>query len=277
MEIFNCNGKSLSFDTPKVMAILNLTPDSFYERSRIVNEYSAIQMAEKFIKEGADILDIGGISTRPGSKPPDVETEASRIISPLKTIRKEFPDIIISVDTYRSEVSAKVLDLGADIINDISAGNMDPYILEVVSKYNVPYVYMHMQGTPETMQLNPQYKDPVADVLKYLLNKKRYFQSKGINQLICDPGFGFGKTIDDNFKLLNHLDIFNILDLPILVGISRKSMIYKYLHISPDESLTGTTALNFAALMKGVKILRVHDVKETVETIRLFTKMVNSR
>jgi len=273
MNELNCRGKILDLSIPCVMGILNVTPDSFYDGNKYTIIADAISRVGDMIKDGAKIIDIGGMSSRPGSKFVSVEEERSRVLPVLKQIRKIFPDIVISIDTFISQIAEIVLDEGADIINDISAGELDKDILSVVAKVNVPYIFMHMQGVPENMQNNPQYNSVVSDVLKYLLGKVRKLKSLGIEQLIADPGFGFGKTVDDNYNLLENFDVFKLLEIPVLAGISRKSMLYKYLDINPEESLNATTAVNMVALQKGAKILRVHDVKEAIETIKLYTKL----
>ena len=273
METINCNGKILDLSTPAIMGILNITPDSFYSSSRTYEIEQAFSKAEDMIGHGARIIDIGGMSSRPGSDFISPEEEIRRVIPVLKSIRDRYQDIIISVDTFRSEVAMQALDEGADIINDISAGTIEPLILELVAQYKVPYIFMHMQGIPKTMQENPVYNDVVQDVLKFMFNKIRYFRSLGIDNLIGDPGFGFGKSMNDNYSLLKDLEVFKILEIPLLTGISRKSMLYRFLGISPEESLNSTTAMHVIALQKGAKILRVHDVREALEVVKLVEKM----
>lgn len=266
----NCKGKILNFDSPIVMGILNITPDSFYDGNTLSNDKEMLLRAEKMLTEGASILDIGGYSSRPGAKEISTEEEINRIVNPIKLITKEFPESIISIDTFRGKVAQEAINCGASIINDISAGDDDATMFDVVKQNQVPYIIMHKQGTPKNMQDSPQYKDVVGDVFKYLTNKVNELNKMGINDIIIDPGFGFGKTISHNFELLNNLKNFELLNVPVLVGLSRKSMIYKPLNSSPKEALNGTTALNMIALQNGTNILRVHDVKEAMECVKLF-------
>lgn len=273
MQVINCNGKILDLSTPAVMGILNITPDSFYHASRISGVEQAVLKAGNMIEEGARIIDIGGMSSRPGSDFISAEEELSRVLQVVTAIRNKYTDTIISVDTFRSEIAAHCIDKGADMINDISAGSLDPSILDIVAKNKIPYIFMHMHGIPRTMQENPVYENVTADILKFMFGKLRYFRSLGIEQIIADPGFGFGKNMDDNYRLLNNLEVFKILEIPILTGISRKSMLYRFLDITPEESLNATSAMHVIALQKGAKILRVHDVKEAVELVRLLEKL----
>lgn len=266
----NCKGKILNFDSPIVMGILNITPDSFYDGNTLFSDKDMLLRAEKMLKDGASILDIGGYSSRPGAKEISTEEEINRIVNPIKLITKEFPESIISIDTFRSKVAQEAINFGACIINDISAGDDDATMFDVVKQNQVPYIIMHKQGTPKNMQDSPQYKDVVGDVFKYLSNKVNELNKIGINDIIIDPGFGFGKTISHNFELLNKLKNFELLNVPVLVGLSRKSMIYKSLNSSPNEALNGTTALNMIALQNGTNILRVHDIKEAIECIKLY-------
>jgi len=263
-------------DFPVVMGIINLTPDSFYPGSRHKNDTRLLQKVEKMLDDGAGIIDIGAMSSRPGAPLIDTATELERLIPALENIAGHFPQAIVSVDTFRAEVAKQALDKGAHIINDISAAELDPDIVKVVASYRATYIYMHMKGTPETMQDNPQYGNVVDEVLKYLADKKAYLESAGINNLIADPGFGFGKTLDHNYQILNNLKKFKELGIPILAGISRKSMIYKLLGTTPEESLNGTTVLNTIALLNGADILRVHDVKEAREAVILVNKTMKS-
>jgi dihydropteroate synthase len=255
------------------MGILNATPNSFYNKGQMSDKDSLLATAEKMLEGGAEILDIGGASSKPGEPLIDPETEKNRIIPVIEAVRKQFPDTWISVDTYNSPVAKAALEAGADIINDISAGTIDGEMLPVVAGLQAPYIAMHIQGTPETMQLSPAYENVVAEVLRHLRNAIQRCEQAGINQIIIDPGFGFGKTVAHNFELLSMLGTFKLTDRPILAGLSRKSMICKPLKISPENALNGTTALNMAALMNGADILRVHDVKEAVETVRLYNLM----
>lgn len=265
----NCGGRLISFDKALVMGIINLTPDSFYHKSRVYSETNALLQAEKMLAEGADILDLGAVSTRPGSEEISEEEELKRLLPALINIRKTFPESIISVDTWRASVAIIAIDNGANIINDISGGTMDAKMFEIIAQLKVPYILMHIQGTPQTMQQNPIYNDAVNEVIDFLAKRVQELRLMGVADIMVDPGFGFGKTIEHNFTLLKNLEKFKILDCPILVGISRKSMITKFLNITTNEALNGSTVLNTIALMKGAKILRVHDVKEAVEAVKL--------
>lgn len=265
----NCGGRLISFDKALIMGIINLTPDSFYDKSRQNSEISALKQAEKMLADGADILDLGAVSTRPGSAEISIDEELNRLLPSLKSIRKSFPESIISVDTWSAEVAKAAINEGADIINDISGGTMDTGMFETIAQLKVPYILMHIQGTPQTMQQNPTYNDVVNEVIDFLALRIQKLRLLDVADIIVDPGFGFGKTLEHNFTLLKHLEKFKILDCPILAGISRKSMITKTLNISAEEALNGTTVLNTIALMKGAKILRVHDVKEAVEAVKL--------
>ena len=270
MYTLNCKGKLLLIDKPLVMGIINATPDSFYEGHLNKGLDAIIALAEKMIAEGADILDIGGQSTRPGSEHITEEEELNRVLPVIKAIHTKNPDIIISVDTYYSNVVKEAVAAGASIVNDISAGNMDSAMITTVGGLNVPYICMHMQGTPDTMQKKPYYIDIIKDVLDFFINKVEECSRAGIKDIIIDPGFGFGKTIAHNFQLLKNLHSFSILQKPILAGISRKSTIYKTLNTTAAEALNGTTVLNTMALLNGASILRVHDVKEAREAVLLF-------
>ena len=265
----NCRGKLLDLSTPAIMGILNITPDSFYDGGQITGVDSALRLAESMLIEGALILDIGGQSTRPGAKSINSTEEWKRIGPSLISIKKHFPDAIISIDTFHSDVAKNAVEEGASIINDISAGEFDKGMFSFVLQRQVPYILMHMKGSPENMQENPQYENVVSEVLNYFINKVSHLKMMGLNDIIIDPGFGFGKTIDNNFSLLKNLSLFQILDCPILAGVSRKSMITKTLNISPAEALNGTTALNAIALLNGASILRVHDVAEAMEANKL--------
>lgn len=273
MYTLNCKGRLLLLDSPIVMGILNITPDSFYKGSRIQSEDNVLQKAEQMLKEGAAILDIGGQSTRPGSIRLSAKEELERTLPAIEIIKQHFPDCFISIDTYSSTVAKEAVDRGADFINDISAGEMDAQMISTVAALNVPYIAMHMQGTPNTMQQNPSYENVTREVLDYFIKKNEQCKAAGIKDIIIDPGFGFGKTIPHNFQLLRELEVFQILNHPLLAGLSRKSTIYKTLGTTVEEALNGTTVLNTIALQKGAGILRVHDVKEAVETITLVQKV----
>lgn len=270
----NAGGKLLDLDVPRVMGILNITPDSFYKGSRYNTDAEIVKAASTMLEEGADILDVGGYSSRPGAKEITIEEESERVLGAIRLINMEFPDATISVDTFRADIAMKaVSDCGARIINDISGGEGDPGMFKTIEKLNVPYILMHMKGTPGTMQDNPVYDDIIADILRWFGEKIFKLKSAGIKDIIIDPGIGFGKTTDQNFELLQKLSDFSITGLPLLVGLSRKGMIWKTLDITADEALNGTTALNAVALMNGAYILRVHDVKEAVQTVKLINKL----
>lgn len=252
------------------MGIINATPDSFYEGSRYQGVEKILNQTEAMLTDGADILDIGGQSTRPGSLQISVDEELNRVIDSVRQVHKNFPKAFISIDTFYSKVAKEAVDAGADIINDISAGKMDKHMIPMVASLKVPYVLMHMRGTPQTMQTDPQYHNVTSEVLDFFIEQADELHRAGIIDVIIDPGFGFGKTIQHNFELLHNLTVFKMLEKPILLGISRKSTIYNTLDISVDEALNGTTVLNTIGLMNGASILRVHDVKEAKEAIRLF-------
>lgn len=270
MFTLNCKGRLLVVDKPLVMGIINVTPDSFYDGSRFQVIDSIVQQAGQMIKDGATILDIGGQSTRPGSEKISAEEEINRVIDPIAAIHKNFPATFISTDTYYSKVAAAAVAAGADIVNDISAGSIDDKMITTVAALKVPYVLMHMQGTPQTMQQETKYASVTKEVLDFLIAKKKMIRDAGISDCIIDVGIGFGKTATQNFELIKNLSVFNMLDAPILLGVSRKSFIYKSLGISVDEALNGTTVLNTIGLMNGANILRVHDVREAMQTIQLF-------
>jgi dihydropteroate synthase len=270
----NVRGRLLSLKTPRIMGVINITPDSFYGESRFTDEKSIFSVAEKMVRDGADFLDIGGYSSRPGAGAVPVEEEMNRVLPAIKLISSEIPGAIISVDTFRAGVARKaVCDCGADIINDISGGDGDIEMFPVVRELNVPYIIMHMQGTPATMQINPVYDDIVADILQWFGKRIVALHSAGVKDLIIDPGFGFGKNMSQNFELLRRLKEFSVADLPLMAGLSRKSMVWKTLDITPSESLTGTVVLNTIALLNGADILRVHDVKEARQAIQLVERM----
>jgi len=274
----NAGGKLLDLDTPKVMGILNITPDSFYKGSRYDTDEQILGAAEKMLNEGADILDVGGYSSRPGAAHIAAEEEGRRVLKAIKLINRNFPEAIISVDTFRAEIAREaVLECGALIINDISGGDADDKMFVTVASLNVPYILMHMQGVPGTMQDNPIYEDVVSDILKWFGERIFRLRTSGLKDIIIDPGFGFGKTTDHNFEILRRLGDFSIAGLPLLVGVSRKGMIWKTLDITADEALNGTSALNAIALYSGADILRVHDVKEAVQVVKLIKTVIGNR
>jgi dihydropteroate synthase len=270
MFTLNCKGRLLPVDKPLVMGIINITPDSFYEGSRYHDTGSILSIAEKMLKDGATILDIGGQSTRPGSVSLSEEEELQRVISPLNAICRNFPEAIVSVDTFYSRVVEEAVAAGASIVNDISAGSMDNRMFPVVASLRVPYILMHMKGTPATMQQQPQYENVVREVLDFFIGRIAFLQQSGVHDIIIDPGFGFGKSIAHNFELLRNLSVFSITGKPLLAGLSRKSTIYKTLGIPVEDALNGSTVLQTMALMNGASLLRVHDVKEAVEAVKLF-------
>ena len=257
------------------MGILNMTPDSFYGGSRTTTEKEILEMAETMLTEGATFLDLGAYSSRPGADDIPVEEELKRMLPAIELVLKEFPEVILSVDTFRAQVAEKSIQAGAAMINDISAGKLDEKMLPVIAQFQVPYIMMHMKGTPQTMKDLNQYEDLTSEVLFYFSERIEEARKLGINDIIIDPGFGFAKNIQQNYELLDKLDLFKNLDLPVLAGISRKSMIWKKLDISASEALNGTTVLNTTALLKGANILRVHDVKEAMECIKLTSELIN--
>ena len=269
----NLKGKLHTLDRPKIMGILNVTPDSFFDGGKHNNVVHALQRAEMMLHAGADFLDIGGYSSRPGANDVSLEEELERVIAPIKAIKKQFPNAVISIDTFRAEVARQAVAAGADMVNDISAGEDDADMFETIRELQVPYIIMHKQGTPKTMQQNPQYENAVLDIAKYLSRRVLKLNELGVNDVIIDPGFGFGKTVEHNYQLLKHLDHFQIFELPILVGVSRKSMINKVLGTKPENALNGSTVLHTIALQKGAHILRVHDVKEAVEAVKLVEQL----
>jgi dihydropteroate synthase len=264
------NGKLLTIDKPMVMGIINVTSDSFFSGSRYRFSHSIARRAKQIMEEGGQIIDIGACSTRPGAKPVSEQEELKRLDKALSAIRKRYPETIVSVDTFRATVAKwAVKEYRVDIINDISAGQMDSKMFETIAELNVPYILMHMQGTPENMQHNPTYENVIRELVLFFNDKIEKLKQLNVKDIIIDPGFGFGKTIEHNYTILRNLETFKLLELPLLVGISRKSMIYKPLNAKPEHALNGTTVLNTYAVLKGASILRVHDVKETVETIKL--------
>ncbi len=271
----NCKGQLIDLTTPKVMGILNVTPNSFYDGGMYKSSSEMLTKVGKMLSEGATFIDVGAYSSKPSAEYVSEEEELQRIIPIINLILEYYPQALLSVDTFRSEVAKVCIENGAAIINDISAGNLDDKMLETIAKYNVPYIMMHMRGTPETMQKMTTYDDIVKEILFYFSEKVSKARSFGVNDLIIDPGFGFAKTLDQNYEVLQKMELFEILELPLLAGFSRKSMIYKTLHSSAEEALNGTTVLNTVALIKGAKILRVHDVKEAMECVTLFNKINN--
>lgn len=276
-QYINAGGKLIDLSIPKVMGILNVTPDSFYDGSRYNTDKEILEAAEGMLKDGAEILDVGGYSSRPGAMDISMEEEGKRVFNAIKLINREFPDAIISIDTFRADIASEaVVGCGALMINDISGGEADSKMFLTLEKLNVPYILMHMKGNPRTMQSKPVYDDVVADILKWFGERIFRLTSAGIKDIIIDPGIGFGKTAYNNFELIRRLGDFSITGLPLLVGISRKSMIWKTLEISAGEALNGTTAMNAVALLHGADILRVHDVKEAVQTVKLISKIKNN-
>ena len=269
----NCKGQLIDLITPKVMGILNVTPNSFFDGGKYKNGCDMLSQVEKMLEEGATFVDIGAYSSKPNAEFVPEAEELQRIVPIVQLILEHFPETLISIDTFRSEVAKVCIENGAAIINDISAGNLDTKMMETIAKYNVPYIMMHLRGTPQTMQSMTNYENIVKEILFYFSERIAKARSFGINDLIIDPGFGFAKTLEQNYEVLQKLELFEILELPLLAGFSRKSMIYKTLQTSADEALNGTTVLNTVALSKGAKILRVHDVKEAMECVSLFNKM----
>lgn len=269
----NCKGNLIDFNFPKVMGILNLTPDSFYDGGKYSDEKSILKQSEKMLTEGASFIDLGGYSTRPGAADISPDEELSRMLPIVELLLKEFPKALLSIDTFRSEIAERCLAIGAAMINDISAGIQDGKMMGVIAKNKVPYIMMHMRGTPKNMQELCEYDDIIIDIRHYFSERIALARSLGINDIIIDPGFGFSKTRQQNFELLQHLELFQTFETPVLVGLSRKSMIYKTLDIDAISALNGTTALNMLALDKGVKMLRVHDVKEAMECVKLYDEL----
>ncbi len=265
-------GRLVVWEKPQIMGILNTTPDSFFDKSRVSkNKDQLLVKAGQLIKEGASILDIGGYSSRPGAKEVSLEEEIDRVVPAVEWIKEQFPETLISIDTFRSKVAQLAIHSGAHIVNDISSGDLDEQMIPTVASLHVPYISMHMRGNPETMQSQTKYRDILGELLNFFAQKVDLFKKSGIKDVIVDPGFGFAKTLEQNYFLLRNLNYFKTLGFPILVGISRKSMIYKLLDCNPENALNGTTALNMVALQKGANILRVHDVKEANETLKLFS------
>jgi dihydropteroate synthase len=269
----NIQGKLVDLADPSVMGVLNITPDSFFKGSRIDSIDDALSRVENFLNQGAKFIDLGAYSSRPGAANISLEEEMQRIIPYVEAIHQQFPEAIISIDTFRATVAKNAIHAGAHIINDISAGTLDKEMFETIATLNVPYIIMHMKGTPQNMQELAEYKNVSIEVSNYFSDKIAALRALGVKDVILDPGFGFSKTIDHNYEMLQHLEDLQIFGLPILVGVSRKGMIHKFLQTSPAEALNGTTVLNTIALMKGANILRVHDVKEAVECVNLVQKM----
>lgn len=272
----NCKGKLIDLKIPKVMGILNVTPNSFYDGGLHHSLDKIEQQTEKMLNEGADIIDVGAYSTQPNASFVSQEEELGRIIPVVRHLVKNFPDIILSVDTFRAEVAKQTIDLGAAIINDVSAGFLDDQMMAVVGAMNVPYIMMHMKGTPQNMQQFTDYEDVMHDMILYFSERMATARKHGIIDVIIDPGFGFSKTLDQNYEVLNKLDLLQNLDVPVLSALSRKSMIYKFFENSPQEALNGTSVLNTLSLVKGANLLRVHDVKEAVECVKLYMKTYES-
>ena len=269
----NIKGTLLDLTKPKIMGILNITPDSFFDGGDYNSEYKILNQVEKMLSEGADIIDVGGHSSRPGAKKISIEKETERVIPIIKLITGKFKNTIISIDTFRSEIARKAIEAGASIINDISGGDLDNKMYEVAGELKVPYIIMHMKGVPSNMQNNTEYDNVIFDIIKNLSYKIDLAKKAGVLDIIIDPGFGFGKSLKDNFKILKNLSSFKQLNQPIMVGLSRKSMIYKLLESSANDALNGTTCLNSISLNNGANIIRVHDVKEAKETVKLIEFM----
>lgn len=269
----NCKGTLIDFSTPKVMGILNITPDSFFDGGQYQNEKAILSQTEKMLKEGATFIDVGAYSSRPGANHVSEEEELKRIVPVVELLLKEFPGAYLSIDTFRSKVAKETITAGAALVNDISGGNMDEKMFETVAKLQVPYIAMHMQGTPQTMQNNPSYGNVTTELIKFFSEKIHELHQLGLHDAIIDVGFGFGKTIEHNFQLLRDLKFFESLNAPILAGVSRKSMLYKTLNITPQEALNATTSANTIALLHGANILRVHDVKEAVECVKVVGRL----
>ena len=274
---WNARGRLLDLSRPLVMGILNVTPDSFFDGNRYREPSHALQQIEKMLDDGADFIDVGGYSSRPGADDISPEEELARVLPVITAAMQEFPSAMLSIDTFRSSVAKPALDAGVSVINDITGGEHDPSLAKLAAAYHAPYIAMHMKGTPKTMTQMTQYDSVVEDVLSALQSKVSNLRSTGVVDIAIDPGFGFAKTVDQNFELLHHLDAFRIIGHPILVGLSRKSMIWRTLGIQPAEALNGTTALHMVALLKGATILRVHDVKEARECVQLMEKLSNTR
>ena len=269
----NVKGNLIDLSHPIIMGILNITPDSFYDGGFYNSEKKIIAQVKKMINDGASIIDIGGYSSRPGAEDISVESELSRVLTVIKAIKHKFPETLISIDTFRSEVAKKAVKAGADIINDISGGSLDKKMFNTVSELNVPYIIMHMKGNPRNMIKKTKYEDILKEIIRYFSKKIHLATKAGIKDIIIDPGFGFAKNVEQNFDILNNLDYLKYLDKPILIGVSRKSMIYKTLEVTPKDALNGSTVLHTISLLKGAKIIRTHDVKEANEAIKLVSQL----
>ncbi|MDY7394439.1 dihydropteroate synthase [Aureibaculum sp. 2210JD6-5] len=265
----NCKGKLIDLSTPKVMGILNMTPDSFYDGGTLKSDRDVIGRTEKMLTEGATFIDVGGYSSKPNAKDVSEVEESQRVIPIIKLLVKNFPEILVSIDTFRSVVAKKAIEAGASMVNDISAGNLDENMFTTVRNLQVPYIIMHMQGTPKTMQIDPTYADVTKDIVYYFSDKLNTLRKLGLNDIIIDVGFGFGKTLEQNYELLNNLELFKNLEVPILAGVSRKSMLYNLLGTTPQKALNATTVANTIAVLYGSNILRVHDVNEALEAIKV--------
>jgi dihydropteroate synthase len=272
----NIAGELHDLSIPRIMGILNITPDSFFSQSRIPSVQEAVERADKMIEAGAWSLDIGGYSSRPGADDVPEETEIRRVVTPIEAIRDRYPELPISIDTFRSKVAKAAIEAGANLVNDISGGHLDDRMFDVVANAKVPFIAMHMRGTPQDMKKRVEYDDLMTEMIRYFSEIKNKANRHGISDVIIDPGFGFAKTLNHNFEIVKHLEDFGILECPMLIGVSRKSMIFKQLDITPAEALNGTTVLNTVALLKGANTLRVHDIKEAREAIILTQKMANS-
>ncbi|MEO1516475.1 MAG: dihydropteroate synthase [Bacteroidota bacterium] len=272
----NCKGRLVDLSQPKIMGILNVTPDSFFDGGKYTSEKNMLQQVEKMLAEGADLIDVGGMSSRPGAEVISVEEELGRVLPVVRAIHKHFPDALISIDTVRSEVARQTVEAGAALVNDISAGRFDDQLYQTVASLGVPYILMHMQGQPSNMQDAPEYEDVITEVLDFCIAQLKELRALGIKDVIIDPGFGFGKSVEHNYQLLQNMHAFQILDLPVLAGVSRKSMICKLLKVDPAQALNGSTALHMIALQQGASILRVHDVKEARQVVQLWEMLENS-
>ena len=266
----NLNGRIIDLSKPVVMGILNVTPDSFFDGGKYKTEKKVLKRAEEILEQGGTIIDIGAVSTQPGSEGISTKDEIERLLPTVKAVKREFPDAFISIDTYRSWVALKVIeDCGPCIVNDVTGGNFDDHMFDTIGKLSVPYILMHMLGTPLKMQVNPEYEDIIRDISMFFTESVKKLTKAGVKDVIIDPGFGFGKTLEHNYELLNRLDSFKVFQLPVMIGVSRKSMIFKLLESKPEDALNGTSVVNTLALIGGADILRVHDVREAVEAIRI--------